>query len=319
MKKTIPTGLLLLFTLPSFSQVAELETFRTNITRWIWYDQGKIDSIPRTDANTARLKKAAEASFLRFVLHPDSKSLDSLKAHAKQGGGSYYFDQYSYFFHEGRRILAQRTPENNTNYSITLYGLYDYDLPNFISISIQPFTAGGNNYVVYYYNTRLQGTYYIRDVKKNTIVYTGTGMTRTAPIQTFHKIDTSHVLLIEDLGDKGQRAFVLNTEKAGWRLIDAFKGKAFPDNATDFAKKTATGKRRNLWLAANESLIANYGSRYLTIAFDESTKTLSYLQLTDRSGNNTKKIEAKWQNNQFLIDDYYLGEHLNDQPMPMPM
>lgn len=319
MKRTLPSLLLLFFTLPSFSQVTELEAFRKNLTRWVWYDQGKIDSIPKTTANTIRLKKAAEASFLQFVLHPDSKNLDSLKAHAKQGGGSYYFDQYSYFFSNRRRIPTERSLENNVDYAISLYGLYDYTLPNFVSLVIQPFTVDGVSYAVYYYSTNRQGTYYIKDVQKNTIVYTGTVPTDNMPIQQFSRIDNHHVILVENMADQGQRALVLNTAKATWIPSDAFKGKAFPDNATDFSKKVMKEKRRYLWLAANSSLIANYESRYLTLAFDEGSKTLSYLQLTDRSGNNTKKIEAKWQNSQFLIDDYYLGEHLHDEPLPIPM
>ncbi|HCY89682.1 MAG TPA: hypothetical protein DHV17_05425, partial [Chitinophagaceae bacterium] len=51
----------------SSAQVQELEVFRKKQAFFIRYDQGKTDSIPRTEANTARLRKELEESFLQFA------------------------------------------------------------------------------------------------------------------------------------------------------------------------------------------------------------------------------------------------------------
>ena len=316
MKRLLSPFILFVFCTHSFAQVEELENFREKLSLFVDYDKGLVDSIPRSDANTTRLKNAARESFRLFVLHKDSKNLDSLKALARNEGGSYNFDNYSYLFNELRRVPTIRSLDGTTDYGIVFYGLYDYGMPYFITVYIQPFTVAGEKYVIYYYSTNQKGTYCIKDVLKNKIVYTGAAVTHEAPVQKLYRIDSRHLLLVENMADKGQRALVLNAEKADWHQVEVFKGNSFPDNATDFSKKALKDKRAYLWVASNKMFATEYGTRYLTITFDETSKILSYTQFL--AGNATKKIEAKWQNNQFIIDDYYLGEYLNDDPIPMP-
>lgn len=313
-RKILYTGLFLIATVNSFSQVNELEAFRKKLTLFIYYDLGKVDSIPKTALNTVKLKKEAQDAFIRFILNKDSKNLDNLKQQAKSGGGSYWFNQYSYYFNNQRRIPTVKSLDNNVNYNISFYGLYDYQLSNFVSMYMQPYTVDGKEYVVYYYSTNGEGTYYVKDLSSNKIVYKGAALTSNAPIHRLNKIDDKHLLIVEDMGDNGLRAIVLESDIQNWTSVKGFKGNAFTENTKDFSKKVFTDKRAYLRLASNRTIATHYGSRYLNIAFDENSKTISYKQ----NSATPKSIEATWKNNQFAIDDYYLGEHLSDKPVPMP-
>lgn len=320
MKINIFTFALLFSSLTSFAQVNELENFRKELTAFVNYDNGKTDSLPRSFATAQKLRKNMEDAFLAFVLHKDSKDLETLKKAAAHGGSSYTFDKYSYFFSEGRRDMYNKSKENNINYQITFYGLYDYKLPNFVSMYIQPFRVGTKDYVIYYYKLSGEGKYYIKDAETNKVIFSKEALTSDAAILKFEKIDDKHSLLLEDMGYNGQRALVVNTESKPWKMLNAFSGRSLGDAPADYSLKYRPGNHPYLRFAENKSIVSMYGENFLKkyeINFDGATKTISYKQY-DKDEKNVKTIQAKWEYNLFKIDDYYIGLDLNGGDVPYP-
>src|SRR5690554_1342975 len=311
---------LILVCLKSFGQVKELEKFRKEITTFVNYDNGKIDSLPKSPETSEQLTKNYENAFLDFIKKKDSKNLDNLKKNSIDNKTSHIIGNRNYFFHSLRRDPFNKSLENNVNYQITFYGLYDYKLSNFVSFYIQPFLIDNSDYVVYYYTLNGKGTYYIKNVKSNKIMFKSQGLTSYVPIKKIKKIDNNHILIVEDMGDNGERALVINTELKKWKAIEAFYGKAFFDNSTDYTKTTEIQKRVYFNFTATRTINAIYGRGFLKkyeIDFDENTKTISYKK-PNKKDNEIKVIEAKWKNNLFNIDDYYIGQDVHDKDLPMP-
>ncbi|MBT2620145.1 spondin domain-containing protein [Chryseobacterium sp. ISL-6] len=220
--------------------------------------------------------------------------------------------------YEGNSMF--KSLENNVYDQVVLYPIYDYQLSNFVSFYIQPFTISEKQYIIYYYKLNGEGTYYIKDNAKNKIVFESKALTSNAPISKFETIDNTHILLVEDMGDHGQRAFVVSTENNQWKTMNAFKGRSFKLNSVDYDEKSDGSLRKYLRFANNKRIKANYPSRYFKnfeIGFDTKTQTIFYKKLNN-GPEDSKKIESKWENKMFTIDDYYVGENLNDQPMPIP-
>jgi hypothetical protein len=320
MKKIILFACISGFSLPVPAQVDELQRFRKAVTIFVNYDNGKIDSLPKTTANSALLKGNLEKAFMDFVMNKNSKDLVDLKKNSINNRTDYIIGNTNYTFQEQRRDRMQRSAENNINFCIEFYGLYDYRLSNFVSFYIQPFKAGGKDYVVYYYKLNGAGLYYIKDVALNEIVYKGEAFTSVAAIITFSKIDKTHFLLLEDMGDQGQRALVLDAADKKWKIAGAFSGKGFTDSNGSYQNLSSKASRQYLRFAETKTIKSLYGEGFLKkyeIKFDEATQTISYKQY-HKNEDEVKTIQAKWENGHFRIDDYYIGSHLNDQDLPMP-
>jgi hypothetical protein len=320
MNKTILLTSLLVISLHSSAQVNELEKFRKETTAFLNYDNGKIDAIPKNPSNTARLKVNLEKAFLDFVLNKNSKDLEDLKKNSIYNKSDYIIGNNNYYFTNERRDIYKKALENNVNYCITFYGLYDYRLSNFVSFYIQPFNVDAKEFVVYYYKLNGTGTYYIKDVATNSIVFKSEALTSDAAILKFSKLDQTHSLLVEDMGDNGQRALVVNTASKTWTIAKAFKGNAFENNSTDYSKMSNKGSRSYLIFAANKNIKTHYGFNFLKkyeIQFDEATKTISYKQYS-KNEKDIKMIQAKWQSGSFTIDDYYIGKDVLTEDLPVP-
>lgn len=309
-----------LIKLSSFAQVNELEKFRKEITLFVNYDNGKIDSLPKSIENSLRLKKNYETAFLEFIKNKDSKNLDNLKNNSINNKTDYIIGNNNYYFDSQRKDPFVKSLENNVNYNITFYGLYDYKLSNFVSLYIQPFILDTTEYVVYYCKLNGQGTYYIKDVNRNVIVFQSEGQTSNAPIKKLIKIDNNHILIVEDLGNNGQRALVVDVKPGKWKTINAFNGKAFLNNSTDYATKAEIQNRTYLRFAESKNIITMYSAAFLRkyeIDFNEKTKTISYKKYNKKESE-VLEIKAKWENRLFKIDDYYIGKDLDDGDLPMP-
>ncbi len=295
------------------AQEKELEHFRKELTSFVNYD---TSSLSKSDANTVALRKNMEDAFLAFVTHKESKDVESLKRVGKTDGkNNYWFDNYTYSFSTIRRDMTKKPLENNADYKITFYGLYDYKLPNFISIYIQPFTIDEEAYVIYYYKLNGAGKYYIKKIKSNKVVYVGEALTSNAAIKALYTIDKEYFLILEDMGDDGQRALVLKKTGDILEAISAFRGKSFLFNSTDYSKKTFTEQRQYLRLASTRTIFTHmsfFESNKDLLTFDVPSKIISY----SISPDNTKRITSQWKENRFDIDDYYLGEHLQDKSLP---
>ncbi|MEO5966694.1 MAG: hypothetical protein ABIP68_04975 [Ferruginibacter sp.] len=314
------TGLIItlfIWGLNSFAQVKELENFRNELTFFINYDNGKIDSIKKSEENTAKFKNNMEKSFLQFVLNKESKNLDNLKTLGKNDGkNNYWFVNRTYSFINLRREMLVKSLENNVDYYIGFSGLYDYQLSNFVSFYIQPLTINKVEYAVYYYKLNAVGKYFIKQIKNNKIVFSSEAFTSYAPILSLNEIDKNHILIIEDMGNDGQRAIVLKIENKIWEPTDAFKGKLInPKDPKSI--KSFSERRTYLRLVSTKTINSHLSYEYLKgngIKFNTESKTISYTTNQDNSTSN----KAKWENNMFVIDDYYLGEHLIDESPPFP-
>lgn len=319
--KIITPLFLLLFSINlSFSQVTELQNFRKAMTLFVQYDQGKIDSIPKSDSNTKRLNRNYERAFLDFVLHKNSNTLDTIKKYSIDNKTSHIIGNNNYFLSKLPRNILNRSEENNINFHVSFYGLYDYQMSNFVSFYIQPFSVHSNNYVVYYVKLNGKGTYHIKEVISNEIVFSSLAQTSNAAIKQIYQIDKNHLLIIEDMGDHGERALVVNNQNKIWKTVLGFSGNAFVNDPQDYTKKAAVSARTYLRFATSHTMQTLYGESFLKkyeISFDEKSKTISYKKHQQKESE-TKVISANWDGKQFRIDDYYLGSDLDDRPLPMP-
>ena len=287
--------------LKSLGQVKELEKFRKEITTFVNYDNGKIDSLPISPETSEKLTKNYVNAFLDFIKNKDSKNLDNLKKNSFNNKTSYIIGNYNYFFNSLKRDYLINSVENNIIYQVTFYGLYDYKLSNFVSFYIQHFLIQTSEYVIYYCKLNGKGTYYIKEVNNNKLVFQNEGQTSNAPIKKITRIDKKHILIIEDMGDNGERALVVNTELKEWKTINAFNGKAFYENSDDFSKTTEIQKRKYFRFAETKTINRLYGKSFLKkyeIDFDEKTKTISYKRY-NQNESEIKVITAKWENNLF--------------------
>lgn len=304
--------------LSSAAQVDELQNFRKKVAAFIPYDRGKVDSLPREASRTEKFRKELDELFLLFVEHKHTNNLDSLKSKCKvKKGNSFYFDNHGYSFNERYRDITLRRAPNNIDYHIGFYGIYDYRLPNFAGMYIQPFRVKGRQYIVYSYSLNGKGYYFIKDSASNKVMYKGDCITSELPIRAFRMIDERHFLVVEDMGDWGQRAMVLVKTAKGLEPIQAFRGKAFAEGSTEFRQKVFAEKRRYLWLASNRTLNTQYGSGKISLGLDEKESILFYQRVKSKTDKEMIRVEAKWKKNLFEVDDYYLGEHLDDSPVPM--
>jgi hypothetical protein len=298
-----------------FGQTNELEKFREEITLFVNYDQGKIDSLHKSIKTSKRLFKNYQNAFLNFVKNSDSKNLDNLIKNSIDNKTNHIIRNNKYYFRSSRKGPLI----NGDYYSITIHGLYDYASYSFVSIYIQPVSIDTTKYVIYYCNLNGKGIYHIKELSSNKILFQTEGLTSNAPIKKFTKIDNKHILIIEDMGDNGERALVINTKLYNWKAIKGFYGKAFLDNSTDYSKITKTQKRLYFKFSETGTINARYGKDFLKkyeIDYDETTKTISY-KIYNKNASKVKTISAKWENNLFKIDDYFIGQDIDDLGSPI--
>lgn len=307
---------LLVYTTAANAQVNELEEFKKELTVSVFFESGRIDTIAKSEANTLRLRKRAHDAFLKFVMHPNSNNLDSLKSKAKNKGSVYWYNVYSYNFYSNKYYFDQfrNNPEvQNPVHQITFSGLYNLGQPDFISMFIEEFNIRGRQYAVHYYNSSKNGMYYIKDVAENIIVFENNLFSPGAPVYRIDALDEHHLLLIEDLQHRGQRAIVLNTDGDVWTITDAFRGKGFVNDDENYDSKIFREKRTYLKLASTKTLGTSYGMGFAVnnrLSFDKSTLTLSYKTVKSDATNDEVPVSSVWKNNMFVIDDYYVGEKL---------
>jgi hypothetical protein len=174
--------------------------------------------------------------------------------------------------------------------------------------------------VIYYFKLNGSGNYFIKDIATNKIIFKSPALTSNAPVVSLQTIDDKYYLLVEEMENNGQRALVIENNNGVWQHVKAFKGKSFQNELGPYAEKTSKGMRNYLRFAENKNMVSIYGSGFFKkyeIQFDEKNKTISYKQYGINE-TETREVKSVWKNNCFEIDDYYIGEHLNDGPMPFP-
>jgi len=310
MKKRFLIGLFLGLSLACFAQETELENYRVAMNAFVKFDLAKKEQSEAIKHQKDSLFRNMETAFLAFALHKESHKIEALKPVVKQIGKGLHC-------HEMLRNYSLKTKENNTNIMVSFHGVYDYALPNFVSIYIQNFNCNKEEFVLYYYKLNGKGTYFVKQIKKNKLVFQSEAFTSNPALLNLHAIDDKHLLLIEDMEDLGQRAFVVKKNKQQWDAILAFKGLGFPKGTNSFSKATKMqfSERRNyLHLAGNSSISSHYGyNRASYVEFDPKSKTISYAKNWEK-----EKITAVWQSDFFEISDFYLGTYMADEPVPYP-
>jgi len=299
--------ILVVINVKSFAQIKELDNFREQLTDYINYDQ--YTGYTSSEAETSKLN--LDKSFRAFVLLKDFSfemkpaDFENLKRKANNNTAGYL---YSFF--ELGRDYNNKTAINNTDYYIGFFGLKDYNSPNIISVFVQPYKVESENYMIYYYSMNNKGTYFIKRTINNEIVFESTAATARAPVVKFSKIDSKHYLIVEHMGDNGQRAMVIQNEHDKWHSVNAFKGASFNVEALDYSVKKEAGLRKYLWIASNQKITAKVkdGPFELSWVFlNQVTKELLYKRYnsiwTER-----KAVISKWTNFTYTIDDYFIGE-----------
>lgn len=316
----------ILFAATAKGQVTELEKFRKTLTHFVFYDRNQIDSLPKTDELTKSLSEKVKDDFRKFVLHPESNSIENLKSKAKSNKSSYWFNNYSYFF-SSLKYYFGHIPDSTLNLpeveSISFYGLYNYSHPDFISLYIERFDSDNLIFLVYSYVIDNTTHYFIKDTGKNKIVFENQFQTTGVPISGLYRLDDNHILLIQDDMDKsGQVAMVVSTQKDIWESIEAFKGMSYLTDPNNKREKILTDNRMLMKLVSTKTIGSVWGTSSIRnnygLYFDVKSGSLCHKILIKKGGSETRTIRAVWTNNIFEINDYYLGDHLEDSEIPFP-
>ena len=106
--------------------------------------------------------------FIKLSSWGQVNELENLKKNSINNKTDYIIGNHNYYFNSLRKDPFIKPLENNVNYSIAFYGLYDYKLSNFVSFYIQPFIFDTTEYVVYYSKPNGQGTYNLSRTRSRT-------------------------------------------------------------------------------------------------------------------------------------------------------
>jgi hypothetical protein len=309
MKKINLFTFFLFLNFASYAQERELETFRDKVYTYVNYDKNNNGKIKSIQLKKDKLLKELEKSFLSFILNEKSHNFDTIKKNATSIGKGIRCIEI-------RRDYSIKSKENNIDIFVDLSGIYDYDGQQSVSFYIQPFHIENEDYIVYYFKLNGKGKYYIKSLKNNKLLIESEAFSSKKAIANIFQIDENYLLIIEYMDSKGQRAYVLNKSKNKLEQTFSFKGKSFIKNTTNYTKSTKLTyepSRKYLHIAGNENIIGDSNLHKKFIFYDKESQTISYV-----INNKGELSSAKWINNSFEIDDFYLGNYMHDEPMPMP-
>ena len=266
MKLLITLCLIILCAKHSQSQEIALGNFKKELNFYIDFIMGKFDSIPVNKENQLTFEKKVDDSFKAFV----------------RDSNSYNYAQF-----------VQAKDDPTTKFLRADGRIY---------INLKTFFLNNKTYVVYSYLSRDKKNYYIKEIESNSIVYEG--YSTCVYIDKLDVIDNTHLLLIEENGDfnTSRSAFVLSSTQKPWSKLKAFEGKAFGQIPGDYTTTKYVKKRAEFQLDCDTEITLSAPEDVNAIMFDNKTQILSYKQYTGK--NQFKLITAKWENEQFNIDDY---------------
>lgn len=267
--------LIIVYANHSQCQDVALENFKKELNFYCDFVMGKCDSIPVNTTNQLKLRKKVDDSFKAFV----------------RDSNSYNYPHY---------VPAKDDP--TTKFLRSEDGR--------IYINLKTFLVNNKTYVVFSYSSRDKKNYCIKENESNTIVYEGNST--CTYIDKLDIIDNSHFLLIEKNGDfnASRSVCVLSSIKNPWTKLKAFEGKAFGQVSGAYTTTKYVKKRAEFQLDCDAEITLRAPDDVNLIMFDNKAKTLSYKQYTGK--NQSKLISAKWENEQFIIDDYFVSENSAD-------
>jgi hypothetical protein len=263
-----------------FAQQAEVDELNKAFEFYRLYSIGKIDSLPQNPKNYARAIGQLDSTFKAFILHEKSQDYEKFK-------------------------LAQ----GKTNFKF-------FRLDNTVEIDAAWFVMDSITYVVFSYHLQNQPNYFIKRLSDHKIVYSGNSL--VCYVDAMYSLEPNKILLIEEDGDfnKSKEVSVISTSGKEWKPLKAFKGLAFGQISGDYRNKKFVDKRTYFQLDCDMDVYMTAPQDVNKVSFNENTKTLSYKQYDGPS--RFKKIEAKWENGMFTIDDYNVGDAFQSNSPAMP-
>lgn len=264
----------------SHAQDKEEKALNTAFNLFSAYQNGKVDSLPRNAASYYKIVEHLDRAFKSFILHEHSQDYEKFKM-----------------------------AKDHNNFKL-------FRLENGIEIDAVSFLVDSVSYIVFSYVLQDRRNFFIKRLPGNTIVFDGNG--NTAYINNMYSLGNNRLLLIEEGGDgsTSRKASVIATEGKEWKQLKAFKGKAFGQIAADYTNKEFVEKRTYFQLLCDRDVFMTAAQDVNQVSFNEQSKTLSYKQYS--SNRQFKKIEAKYENGMFIIDDYNVAERISSDSPAVP-
>lgn len=295
-----------------YAQSKELESFRAEVVAYMQFD--RTNAASANDSLMIARKNMLRERFHDFAMHPANVDLEALKSQAKNSKNTYWYDQWSYTFSSFKMYFGDTAKSQSPVHSIVFYGVYDYQTSNFVHLSFRQINVGKRSYVVHSYSLNGEAYYIIRDFAGKKLLYASTYPASGFPVYGIYPLDKKHVLMIEESAIEGQRVSVFDVSGDKWIKQHVFEGKTLsPDNPKTLQPESAL--RNCMQMRSNKTIASHQSMNYLRqygITFDPATGMLFH---KDAGG---KLVQSKWVSGKFVIDDYYLGNLLPDEEMPMP-
>jgi len=272
---------LLILTSTVHAQETEVKALNNAFNLFSAYQNGKVDSLPRNATNYYIVVAHLDSTFKTFILHEKSHDYEKF-------------------------VLAK----NKTNFKF-------FRLENGVEIDAASFVVDSVRYVVFSYNIQNRPNYFIKRLPDNKIVFDGSA--HAAYIDGMYSIEKNRILLVEEDGDRNtsRKVSVIASEGKAWKQLKAFKGQAFGQVAGDYMNKKFVNKRTYFQLDCEMEVLMTAPQDANQIYFIEKTKTLSYKQYDENR--RFKKIESKYENGIFIIDDYNVGDAFSSSSPVAPM
>lgn len=266
---------------PLQAQEAEVKALNDAFNFFAAYNIGKVDSLSRNAANYYKVVAHLDNTFKKFILHPKSQD------------------------HE-KFVMAQ----GHTNFKF-------FRLENGMEIDAVSFLVDSVSYVVFGYKTQDRPNYFIKRLTDNKIVFDGNA--KACYVDGMYALEKNRILLVEKDGDRNtsRKVSVIATEGKAWKQLKAFKGLAFGQVAGEYMNKKFVDKRIYFQLECEMDVLMTAPQDANQISFNEKNKTLSYKLYDDNR--RFKKIEAKYENGVFIIDDYNVSDGFSSSSPAVPL
>ncbi len=272
--------LLLFMPISVFAQDTEVKALNSAFNLYNAFQNGKVDSLPQNEFNYYKVVAHLDNSFKAFILHKKSQDYEKF-------------------------LIAK----GYTNYKF-------FRLENGIEIGTSTFVVDSVSYVVFGYKIMNRPQYFIKRLSDYTIVFDGHA--QSSSVDGMYAIEKNRILLVEKDGDYNtcRKASVIATNGKQWKQLKAFKGKAFGQVDADYFNKRFVAARTYFQLECDMDVSMQAPRDANQILFNEKTKTIGYKKYeNDRQ---FKKIEAKYENGFFIIDDYNVGQSIPSGSTAVP-
>lgn len=263
-----------------FAQQTEVDELNKAFEFYRLYNIGKIDSLPRNPTNYAKVVGKLDSTFKAFIVHEKSQDYEKFKL--AQGSSNFKF----------------------------------FRLDNTVEIDASWFVVDSITYVVFGYQLQNLPNYFIKRLSDHKIVFSGNA--KACYVDAMYSLEQNKILLIEEHGNfnKSKRVSVVSTSGKEWKQLKAFKGLAFGQVPGDYRNKKFVEKRTYFQLDCDMDVYMAAPKDVNQVLFNQSSKTLSYKQYDGPT--KFKKIEAKWENGLFIIDDYSVSDAFESNSPAMP-